>query len=177
MKKGKVFTKGQIGLVAMVIILAGAVWLNTRYSKQQETAKYMGETTLVGSEQNSDAAMVGATIEDDYFSKAKADREKAYKEAEEEIEELLKSGNDENTKAAADKGAQIAKRKTDEVSAENLLKAKGFEKSLVIIGEDSISVVVKSDGLLANETVQIQDAVMSVCPVSLSNIKIVTVSG
>ena len=81
MKKGKVFTKGQIGLALMVFVLAAAVWLNTEYSKKQNNVKYMGETALVGSEntdEKSDAVQVGAEIEEDYFTKAVNSREKAY---------------------------------------------------------------------------------------------------
>jgi len=175
-KKGKVFTKGQIGLVVMVFVLAGAVWLNTKYSKQQENTKYMGETALVGSQSDNNATMVGAEVQNDYFSKATTDREKAYKEAEETVVELLKSTNGEEKEKAVKITEQIAKRKTDETAIENLLVAKGFEKVLAIIGDDSVTVVIGSEGLLANQTVQIQDAVMSLCDISLANIKIVTVN-
>lgn len=178
MKKGKVLTKGQIGLVVMVVILAGAVWLNTRYSKEQSNTKYMGETTLVGAEQGEDnATMVGSgAVEEDYFTKAKADRDAAYKEAEEMITEALNSADAEAKKIAAEQSGDLAKRKTDETGLENLLKAKGFEKALAIISDDSVTVVIGSDGLVTSQTVQIQDAVMSICDVNLNNIKIVTVN-
>lgn len=176
MKKGKVLSVGQIGMVAMVLVLAGAVWLNMKYSSAKETTKYMGETTLVDN-QSTNAALVGAEVEEDYFSSAAADREASYKEAEDIIKESLASSDKEVQKSASEMSAALAKRKTDETSIENLLKAKGFEKALVIIGEESVTVVVESDGLDNAQTVQIQDAVMSLCSVSLSNIKIVSVSG
>ncbi len=178
MKKGKVLTKGQIGLVVMVFILAGAVWLNTKYSKEQSNTKYMGETTLVGSQQGEEnAALVGSTaIEEDYFTKAKADREAAYKEAEEIIAEALSSTDQTAKNTAAQQSGALAKRKTDETGLENLLKAKGFEKALAIIGDNSVTVVIGGDGLVTSQTVQIQDAVMSLCDVNLNNIKIVTVN-
>ncbi|MEE0839239.1 MAG: SpoIIIAH-like family protein [Acutalibacteraceae bacterium] len=178
MKKGKVLTKGQLGLVVMVVILAGAVWLNTRYSKQQSDTKYMGETALVGSEQKEEnATMVGAgAVEEDYFAKAKSDRDTAYKEAEEIITEALGGTDDEAKKIAAEQSGALAKRKADEAALENLLKAKGFDKALAVIGEDSVTVIIGSDGLVTSQTVQIQDAVMSVCNINLNNIKIVTVN-
>ncbi len=176
MKKGKVFTKGQIGLAVMVFVLAGAVWLNTQYSKKQSGTKYMGETTLVGNQsQDNNAAMVNGTVEEDYFSAAAADREKAYKDADETIAECLLS-NDENVREKATEiGETIAKRKTDETAIENLLKAKGFEKNLAILGDNSVTVVIEGDTLTVDRTMQIQDAVQSLCSVALDNIKIVTV--
>ena len=87
MKKGKVLSGGQIGMVAMVLVLAGAVWLNMKYSSSKETTKYMGETTLVDN-QSTNAALVGAEVEEDYFSSAAADREASYKEAEDIIKEI-----------------------------------------------------------------------------------------
>ena len=177
MKKGKVFTKGQIGLAVMVFVLAGAVWLNTEYSKKQNNAKYMGETALVGSEEKgeSGAAMVGAQIEEDYFTKAAADREKAYNDATETISECLLSTDQAVKQKAVEISNTIAKRKTDEAAVENLLKAKGYEKNLVIIGENSVTVVIEADTLTQDKTVQIQDAVLSLCSIELANIKIVTV--
>ena len=62
-----------------------------------------------------------------------------------------------------------------ENNIESLLKAKGFEKAAAIIGDSGINIVVKSDGLTAAQTLQIQDIVMSETKIELSAIKIVTV--
>lgn len=177
MKKGKIFTSKHIALVAMVLVLGAAVWLNMKYSSSNKT-KYMGETTLVSSEEAGGAAMVGAKAEEDYFEKAKSDRENAYKDAEETVKEAILSAGQDQTALdnATQQAAALGKRKTDEVAIENLLIAKGFGRVLAIIGDDSITVIVEKESLTANETVQIQDAVMSQCSVPLSNIKIVTVN-
>ena len=58
---------------------------------------------------------------------------------------------------------------------ETLLKAKGFEKAVVIIGETDVSVVVKSEGITTTQTLQIQDVVTAHSEIPLSNIKIVTI--
>ena len=58
---------------------------------------------------------------------------------------------------------------------ETLINAKGFEKSLVVIGESDVSVIVKSEGLTTAQTLQIQDVVTSYTEIPLSNIKIVTI--
>ncbi len=177
MKKGKVFTSGHIALVAMVLVLGAAVWLNMKYSSNN--AKYMGETSFVSGEQEGDAVAVGAQAQEDYFEKAKKDREKAYADAEETVKEAILSAgqNEAALSAATEKATAIAKRKTDEVAIENLLTAKGFGRVLAIIGEDSVTVVVEKESVSTQESVQIQDAVISQCSVSLNNIKIVTVNG
>ena len=177
MKKGKVLGKGHLVLGVLVLVLGTAVWLNMKYSSSDKT-KYMGESTFVSGE-NGDAAMVSGKIEEDYFSKAKSDREKAYADAEDSIKEALNSasGDSEAVKNATEKAAALAKRKTDEVAIENILNAKGFSKTLVVIGDDSVTVAVEGETLSNEQTLQIQDAVAGQCGFSSTKVKIVTVKG
>ena len=177
MKKGKVLSKGHLALGVMVLVLGAAVWLNMKYSSVDKQ-KYMGESTFVSNQQE-EASVVSGKIEEDYFSKAKSQRENAYKEAEEGIKEALNSaaGNSEAVKEATDKAALLAKRKTDEIAVENILNAKGFSKTIVIIGDESVTVAVEGDSLTNEQTLIIQDAVAGQCEISLSKVKIVTVKG
>ncbi len=182
MKKGKVFTSGQLALVAMVLVLGAAVWLNTRYSgKLAQKTKYLGETALVGSDVSSEAVPTAAkpTETEDYFERSAQKRDAAYQEAEETAEAMLKneSLSTEERKSATESLAKLAKRKVDEAEIENLLTAKGFQKNLVVINDTGVTVVVQSEGLLASQTVQIQDVVTAQCGVGLNNVKIVTVDG
>lgn len=181
MKKGKVFTASQIALAGMVLVLVAAVWLNTKYSGQltSKKTKYMGEASLVSSDKSEEALPTSATLSEDYFSTAIAEREAAYKQAEETATEILNSQDQEISEKnkAAESLAALAERKVNETKIESLLKAKGFNKSLAVISDTSVTVVVESDELLAGETLQIQDVVTSLLGVSLNNIKIVTVEG
>ena len=54
-------------------------------------------------------------------------------------------------------------------------KAKGFEKTVAVIGDNNVSVIVKSDGLTTAQTLQIQDIITSETKIPLGNIKIVAV--
>ena len=67
----------------------------------------------------------------------------------------------------------IADRMEKESATEELIKAKGFEDTVVIIGDKDVNVIVKSDSLLPSQILQIQDAVCSGLEISLENIKIV----
>lgn len=91
------------------------------------------------------------------------------------MEDTLKKADiDAETKAAAtEKMTVIAERMEKESAIETLIKAKGFEKVIVIIGDNDTNIVVESDDLLPSQILQIQDAVTSQIEISLENIKIV----
>ncbi len=178
MKKGKVFGKNQVVIALMVVALGGAVWLNMKFSS---TEKYMGEATYVsdGDIAEGEAVQTSGKVEntEDYFETAKKDRQKALDTAQEAAEETLKSAN--ATSAEREKAVSAVKdfssRIEKAVNIENLLKAKGFSKAVVIIGESDVSVVVKSEGVTTAQTLQIQDIVTAQTKIPLSNIKIVAV--
>ena len=174
MKKGKVFGKGQIVVGVMVLALAAAIWLNTKYLPT--SSKYLGDSTYVNSN-TSDKAVETSTKAEDYFETAKKDREKARTEALEEAEEVLKNSkiSDSDKKTTLEKLEKITKNTTNEVNIENLLKAKGFSEALAVISDDEINIIVKSDGLTTANTMQIQDIVTNQTNISLSKIKIIPI--
>lgn len=176
MKKGKVFGKAQIALVLMVLALGAAVWLNMRFSSD----KYLGEATYVGKDDTPAAVTTGAKVKTesaDYFTTAAKEREKTYEKVEETVKETLKSGvlTDEDKKDAVALVKQLADRMAKCGNMETLLKAKGFEKAVVVIGDNNVNVVVSSDGLTTAQTMQIQDIVTAETSIPLGNIKIVAV--
>lgn len=178
MKKGKVFGKHQVVLALMVIALGAAVWINMKFSS---TEKYLGEATFVNESDGADGEAVQTSAKADqnadYFESAKKDRQEALTQAQELVEETLKSANasDSEREQALKTTSEMAKRLEKANNIETLLKAKGFEKSVVVIGENDVSVVVKSDGITTAQTLQIQDVVTAHTEISLANIKIVTV--
>ncbi len=178
MKKGKVFGKGQVALVLMVLALGAAVWLNMKFSS---TEKYLGEATYVSdTDTSSEAIATSAKAEKqeaDYFETAKKDREKALSEAQEIAEETLKSADvtDSEKQTALASVNQLSARVEKANNIETLLKAKGFPKAVAVIGDKDVNIIVKSEGITTTQTLQIQDIVTAQTDVSLSNIKIVTV--
>ena len=75
MKKGKVFGKGQIAVAVMVLALGAAVWLNAKYLPSE--AKYLGEASYVNNGSEEEAVETSAKPQEDYFTKAKKERETA----------------------------------------------------------------------------------------------------
>ena len=94
MKKGKVFGKTQIAVTVMVLALAGAIWLNMKYTPS--SGKYLGEASYVSNSSSSKGAVqtsakASEEKSDDYFTQTKKERADARKEAEESVKEALSS--------------------------------------------------------------------------------------
>ena len=150
MKKGKVFGKSQIAVAVMLLALGGAVWLNMKYTPS--SGKYLGEASYVSGKSSVSAVETSAKAErdsGDYFTDVKKEREGSRKKAQESIEETLKSAKltDTDKKSALAKIEELADRSEHESNIEALLKAKGFEKAIAVIGDSGINIVVKSEGL------------------------------
>lgn len=175
MKKGKVLGKGQLAVGIMVIALAAAVWLNAKYLPS--SSKYLGEAAYVNSEEDKGAVETAAKAEEDYFASAKKEREKVKEEAEERVKELLKSENltEEEKNDALSSIKKLAETIEKENNVETLLKAKGFEKTLAVISDKGVNIVVKSEGLTSQQTVIIQDIVTNETGISIANLKIIPV--
>ncbi len=182
MKKKKIFGKKQVVMAGLVVALAGAVWLNMQYSSDAggfvgneptSSIKNLGDTQYVMNETTEKSD----TGEADYFTTAKSERESSRKEAVSLLKETVDNvkSSDEAKKQAEEKINEIALRIEKESSIETLIKSKGFEEAVVIISDESVTVIVKGEELLASQTLQIQDAVLSQTEISLEKIKIVAV--
>ncbi len=180
MKKGKVFSKGQVTVAVMLLSLAAAIWLNAKYVPS--STKYLGEASYVNGtvEENKTTVQTSAKAETDtdYFTEARKEREKNRKDAAETVEELLNNKNltAADKKEALKKAEDFAKNIEKEANVETLLKAKGFKKTLVVISDKGINVVVQSEGLTSQQTLQIQDVVTNETDIALENIKIIPVA-
>ena len=71
--------------------------------------------------------------------------------------------------------ASIATDIATEANIESLVCAKGFEKCVAVINENSASVVVKSGGLLPNEVIQIKEIVCEQSNIDPANVKIIEI--
>ena len=177
MKKGKVFSKGQVTVAVMLLALGAAVWLNTKYLPS--SSKYLGEASYVSTTQKENVVETGAKAEkDDYFTTTQKERTKARDLACQKVEELLDTDklSEEDKKEVKKLINEIGKNIEKENAVETLLKAKGFEKALAVIGESGISVIVKSEGLTSSQTLQIQDIITAETGIALSNIKIIPIA-
>ncbi len=179
MKKSSVIGKRQLLLALLVIALAVAVYLNWYFAKNNQSYNIsdvmansnIGEAVLV------DAQADNSSKENSDFSNARSDRAKNREEELKKLKEIVDNPKSDSASVAA-ANEQIVKITTyseSENNIETLVKAKGFSDCAVVMNADSVSVMVKTDGLLASDTVQIQDIVVSETGYSLQNIKIVEI--
>lgn len=181
MKKKKIFGTKQVITALLLAALGGAVWLNMQFGATSggfvtanSSNKNLGDTKYVGTVSDTPAMETAATT--DYFKTAAAERKAAREEALNLLEETIESldSDKEAKSAASEKMAVIAERMEKEAAIETLIKAKGFEKVITIIGDKDVTVIVSAEALLPSQTLQIQDAVTSQTEISLQNIKIVS---
>ncbi len=180
MKKGKVFSKRHIVTATLVLCLAAAVWLNMRYSSFDSPDTQSSANGLGSNEYYDTNSNLGEAIE---TSGAVSKIQSSRKERNDQRTELVKSLTDTLKQAeiegteldTAVKGLQkVADTVALESNIETVIKAKGFDDALVIVSDESVTVIVPADTLLTSQTLQIQDAVTSQIKIDLEKIKIIT---
>ena len=178
MKIGKILTKNHIAVFLMLVILAGAIWLNIRYSGE---GKYLGEAAFVSNGNTASGAVeTSAKVKEkaeDYFETAIKERDEAFDKVQETVEETLRSASatEEEKQTAMKTVNELSNRIATAQNVESVLKAKGFGKVVAVLGENSASIVVSGEDLTPEQTLQIQDTVTTETDIPLSNVKIITV--
>ena len=178
--------KKQIVAAAMLLLLGGAVYVNWKYANQggeellgeavltagdittsqtQETDGTVEPTAQSGATQNyGDAVLVeGEAAGEDYFAQAALNKERSRDEAVATATGVLEQADatNEEVAAATQKIVELSKQIEAENAMEDLIKAKGFEQCVVYLGEDSVNVVVQTDGLDAAQAAQIKSVILS----------------
>ncbi len=183
-----IFGKKQVLMAALVLALGLAVYLNYFFSLESPNVSTGGKTatTTTSTRSLGDSQFVNntttkqettTTTGSSYFTEARKNREKAREEALGILQETLANvkATDAMKKEAASKAEAIAKAVEQESKIESLIKAKGFADCVVYIENENCSVVVQSDGLKPQETLQITEIITSQSNVKAENISIITV--
>lgn len=149
-------TGRSIVIIASVLVIGLAVYLNYRWFYDPLSNLGYGEGNMSDNVSGSEDTSVGEG-ESDYFTTTALVRQQSRDEA---LDVLMSvSENEESSEEAkADARAKIAKIADaiqNEANIETLVKAKGFEECIAVIGEDSVSVIVKAESLQAAEAAQI----------------------
>ena len=185
----RIFGKKQVLLATLIVALGVAVYLNYYFSSQQPpTTDVNGRPTSSTSSRNmGDAQFVGnssvvsspeSTVDaNDYFVQARLSRESAREEARDIVKDMMNDvkATDEVKKQAAEKAAAIAQAVEQESKIESLIKSKGFADCVVYIEGENCSIVVRSEGLKPQESVQITEIVTTQSNIVAQNINIGTV--
>lgn len=166
----KIKKRGAIyGVIALLLCVA--VYLNWSYVDTPDEL-------LAADQTNPDSTETSGTAEDkDYFVASRLSREQARDEAVSTLKELSESETADQT-AKDEAAAQISALAEDsvtEANIESMIRAKGYEDAVVMIGDESVNVVVAppEGGLQATDVTVIKDIVVAEAGVTAGQIKIV----
>lgn len=162
-------------IVASVFVIGLAVYLNYRWFYDPTSSLGYGENNMEDSYNDSQQTGTGAQAQADYFTAVSLSRSQSRDEAIEVLKLVVENGEaTEEAKAeAAEKISRIALDIQNEANIETLVKAKGFEECVAVIGEDSVSVVVSAESLQATQVAQIMSIVFETTGVSPEKVSVV----
>lgn len=174
--------------LALVGALGLAVYLNVYLTNEPalsagtettptdtEETENLGDATFVGTQPSDPEEETDQPETVDFFEQARENRATAREEALNIIQEVLDSAqaSAEDKSAASQRATAIAENVLQESNIENLILAKGFADSVVYIEKDRCSVVVLSEALQQQESLQILEIVVSQSAVSPENVQII----
>lgn len=175
-----IFTKKHLVLASLIVVLGVAVYLNWAFTRNKNP---IVETAAGGKESSAanygDVQQVRADASPAaYFEEARLNRSVARDKTLAQLETLIANDDitSEDKKAAVEQASALAMDVAAENRIENLVLAKGFTACIAYISGDSCSVVVQTDGLLAEEAAQIKDIILRECDLPVQNISIVEVN-
>ncbi len=180
--------KRGILIAGLVLALGTAVYLNWQFAPSEDYVQsgqpisdeeMLGEALLVsaqGTKETSDSDTAAVSAEANYFTMAYSERENARDESiallNEVINDAGKSGADKT--AAVNKSAEIASQIQTENAIETLIKAKGFDDCIAVVGESQVSVIVSNTKeLTSSEVSMITDIAMTQTSLPASCVSII----
>ena len=144
-----------------------------------EVSKKLGEAQMVSGSTNETPAPTQKPQADanDYFAQARLERDIKRSESMDMLSAILdaQETDKEARSEAEDEIHRLADFTEKEVMTENIIKAKGYGDVVVFMGENLMSIAVKSEALNEIDVAVLQDAAMGTTGYSADKIKIVEV--
>ncbi len=179
----KFLKKKQFVLFGLVLVVCMSVFLNRQLGVndtaisdvdilsndiEYEADKVLGEAKLVNAEIDENA----------YFASARLTRTTSRDEALEILNDIIcdENSSQDDKNSANQKKEQIAQQTISEGNIENMITAKGFASALVVCADDSVTVMVQSEGLLGKEVAQISEIVTRETGIGAKNITVVEIN-
>ncbi len=163
------------GAVFLVVVAVGVNLIILSGSKNEgfdygQSAGMDAGTTDTGSGTSGTEQTV-----DSYFSSVQVNRQRTRDEAIEVLRAVV--DNEASTETAKNEALAQINKLADimeaEANIESLVVAKGFEECVAVISDDSVSIVVKSDGLIPAQISQINEIVYEQSGIKPVNVKII----
>lgn len=160
--------KKKIMLGCAVLLIGAAVYLNYAF--------FLNDADLTN---NTNKDIVATNVEQDdstnFFAQTTLDRQKARDEALQVLQIVVDNEDalEESKNTALLQMSQIADDMQKESNIESLVCSKGFEECVAVINDGRCNVVVKCDGLQANEISQIKEIIYEQADINPINVKII----
>ena len=168
--------KKNLAVFLAVLVIGGAVYVNYLLFKDPVNDIGYGENNMEDVYSELDVNEAEAVAENDtYFSSTVLSRQKARDEALGVLQTVVESAeamSETKAQAFADI-SQIASDIECEANIETLIEAKGFDDCVAVINGGTANIIVKTEGLRANDIAQINEIVYEQAGVLPIDIRIV----
>ena len=144
------------------LVSSNAIEENNVIEEQTNEAEENTVPTTEGNNKTDEEKTIETVkTEDTYFVTSKLERENMYSQMLETYQEIYNNANTtaEQKSNALNEIAKINKIKNGIMIAENLITAKGIEKVIIFVNDNSISVIVGVDELKTEQMAQIQNII------------------
>lgn len=186
-KPNIIIGKKQIIFASLTLVLGIAVYMNYVFAEvgdeiaadaevrpaAESTQVNYGDAAFVNSDSAENAAAASADASD-YFAQARLSRMTSRDDAVQTLSAILNGGDltDEENAAYTMEAVNLSQLSESESKIESLIKAQGFEDCVVYLDGETASVVVKSEGLAADQAAQIKDILLTEVTIPAENIRI-----
>ncbi len=150
---------------------------NTTTSTDSTEMETNVDSNANASNENKTSTEVNASAtNDEYFTKSKLERDTMYSQMIESYENVLNSNNTLETQkqSATEEIKKINDIKNSIMICENLISTKGFDKNVIFVNGESISVIIGVQELKQEEVAQIQNIISRELQAEIENIHIST---
>lgn len=188
-KPNLIIGKKQIILAGLSLVLGIAVYMNYVFAEvgeeiaanadvmqtaESEKVNY-GDAAFVNSENGEEAQEVSVDADpSDYFAQARLSRMTSRDDAVQTLSAILNGGDltEEENAAYTMEAVSLSQLSESESKIESLIKAQGFEECVVYLDGETASIVVRSEGLAADQAAQIKDILLTEVTIPSENIRI-----
>ena len=134
------------------------------------------EVNIQDTKKDDETVQTNSNNGNDYFAKSILERDTMYSQMLETYEKVLNSSNSLETQkqVATQEIQKINETKNSIMICENLIKTKGFEKSIIFVNGDSVSVIIGAIEIKQEEVAQVQNIISREMKKEVENIHIAT---
>ena len=185
-KPNLIIGKKQIILASLTLVLGIAVYMNYVFAEvgndiaadaeiqsAADTQVNYGDAAFVGAD-SSDPAEPASAGASDYIAQARLSRMTSRDDAVQTLSAILGGGDltEEENAAYTMEAVNLSQLSESESKVESLIRAQGFEDCVVYLDGETASIVVKSEGLAAEQAAQIKDILLTEVTIPAENIRI-----